>query len=68
MSKPEPIACGEKKAASMFDLSPKDFRALVDDGTFPKPKRLGGCERWDIAELKAIFRGEKVDGFEDVQW
>jgi hypothetical protein len=68
MGKHEPIAVGEKGAAQLLDLKPADFRSLVDRGILPRPRKVGPYERWDAEELRAVMRGEFVDGFQDVKW
>ncbi len=63
-----PIALGEKKAAATLDMRPSEFRALVNDGILPKPRKIGPLERWDAEELRALLRGGQTDGYEDVRW
>lgn len=63
-----PIAVGEKNAAKMLDLPVTRFRQLVSEGVLPRPRKIGPYERWDADELRAIIRGQMVDGYEDVKW
>ena len=62
------IAVAEKRAAKLLDMKPAEFRALVNQGILPRPRKIGPYERWDAEELRSIVRGDHVDGFEDVQW
>ena len=62
------LAVGEKSAAQLLELKPKEFKALVDQGILPRPGNIGPYERWDAGEQRAVIRGEFVDGFEGVNW
>ena len=42
-------------AARYVGVSPRKFDQMVDDGTMPKPKRVGGCVVWDIRALDMAF-------------
>lgn len=53
-----PIAVGEKTAASMLDMSAKEFNELVASGALPGPKTLGPHRRWMVDALEAILSGE----------
>lgn len=53
-----PLAVGEKTAAAMFDMSPKEFGELVSCGAFPPPKTFGSHERWALTDLEAILSGK----------
>ena len=55
-----PIFASETNAARLLDLKPAEFRSLVDGGHLPRPKGLGGFERWDVEELRRIIRGDAV--------
>ncbi|MBY6056794.1 hypothetical protein [Leisingera daeponensis] len=68
MGRIAPIAVAEKGAAQLLDMKPAEFRALVDQGVLPRPRKVGTYERWDAEELRAVMRGDFVDGFEDVKW
>lgn len=68
MSQIVPIAVNEKNAAKMLDMPVGSFRDLVTDGILPKPRKIGPHERWDADELRAILRGQMIDGYEDVKW
>lgn len=63
-----PIAVAEKGAARLLDMKPAEFRALVDQGVLPRARKVGPYERWDAEELRAVMRGDFIDGFEDVKW
>ncbi|MFW8594938.1 hypothetical protein [Cribrihabitans neustonicus] len=68
MGRIAPIAVAEKGAAQLLDMKPAEFRALVAQGVLPRPRKVGPYERWDAEELRAVMRGDFVDGFEDVKW
>lgn len=65
--KPDPLFASDKTAARMLDMKPDDFRALVDRGHLPPPRRIGNLERFDMAELQAVIRGDKIGGGE-IRW
>lgn len=67
MTTPAPIFANERTAARFLDMKPAEFRALVDGGELPKPRRIGKYERWDMAEIRAIVAGEKADRGE-MEW
>ena len=68
MNKPAPLFATDRTAAKLLDMKPDDFRRLVDGGHLPKPRDIGGMERWDVPELCKIINGEAVDGMADVDW
>ena len=59
------VFANERTAAKAFDMRPAEFRALVEDGTLPRPRKIGSHERWDMDELTKIVRGERVT---NLQW
>jgi predicted DNA-binding transcriptional regulator AlpA len=63
-----PMYASAKTAAKLLDMKISEFLALVSNGILPRPKKLGPLERWDAEELRAICRGERIDGYEDVKW
>ena len=63
-----PIFAGERSAAKLLDLKPAEFSALVESGHLPKPRDIGGFERWDVLDLRRIISGEAIDGMGDVLW
>ena len=63
-----PLYANEKTSAMLLDMKPKEFLSLVDSGILLRPVRIGPFERWDMQELRAIERGEALDGFENVIW
>lgn len=65
--RPEPLFASEKTAARLLDMKPDTFRELVDKGHLPPPRRIGDVERFDLAELQAVIRGDKIGGGE-MQW
>ena len=55
-----PLFASERRAAQLLDMTPGQFRELVDAGALPPPCALAGTvRRWDVEELRAIMRGEK---------
>ncbi|RBW63043.1 hypothetical protein DS906_01090 [Ruegeria sp. A3M17] len=68
MSSITPIAVSERNAAKLLDMPVGSFRDLVSNGILPRPRKIGPLERWDADELRAILRGQMIDGYEDVKW
>ena len=64
----EAIALNASKASKALSLTKGQFLELVEEGTLPRPVKLGPYSLWDTEELQAIFRGDKVDGFEGIKW
>lgn len=67
MTTPAPIFASAAKAARLLDMKPAEFRALVDQGALPRPRRIGEHERWDMAQIQAILRGEVTD-WGEMEW
>ena len=61
---PEPLFASELTAARLLDMKPGDFRDLVNRGHLPPPRKIGNLERFDLAELQAVIRGDKIGGGE----
>ncbi len=57
----------EKTAARLLDMPRTLFSTLVKGGALPGPCRIMNEERWDVAELTAIMRGNKPTGNEDLE-
>ncbi len=53
--KHSPLFASETTAAALLDMKPAEFRQLVEAGSLPGPTKLN---RWDVAELQAIMRGD----------
>ncbi len=68
MGQHTPLFATAKTAAALFEMTQGEFLALVEEGVLPKPQQIGPHERWETDELKAIARGEKADGYEEIQW
>lgn len=51
-----PLFAAERTAAKMLDMTPAEFRALVEAGSLPGPVQH---DRWDVSQLEAIMRGTK---------
>ena len=48
-------------------MKPAQFRELVEAGALPRGREIApGLVRWDTEQLRAIGRGELMDG--DYQW
>lgn len=61
------ILARESTAAKMLDMPLKEFRALVESGSLPKPVKIGGrIERWSVKQLEAISSGAILN--EDFEW
>lgn len=59
----EPIWASERTAAELLDMTPAEFRRLVEGGYLPAPREIApGMIRWDAAHLRAIGNGNAVDG------
>ncbi|MCA0204342.1 MAG: helix-turn-helix domain-containing protein [Proteobacteria bacterium] len=54
------LAVKDTTAAQMLDMSPKDFRALVEAGALPPALPIGEHQRWLVADLEAIITGKKI--------
>jgi predicted DNA-binding transcriptional regulator AlpA len=53
-----PLFASERRAAQLLDMSPAQFRDLVEAGALPPPCAIAGTvRRWDVEELQAIMRG-----------
>jgi hypothetical protein len=64
---PDLLFASERTAARLVDMKPDEFRALVDRGLLPPPRRIGNVERFDLAELQAVIRGDLIGGGE-MKW
>jgi hypothetical protein len=64
---PDLLFASERTAARLVDMKPDEFRALVDRGLLPPPRRIGNLERFDLAELQAVIRGDLIGGGE-MKW
>lgn len=62
-----PLAVRDTTAAKMLDMTPAEFRALVDAGALPGPESIGGHKRWRVDQLRAILSGDKARPAEDFE-
>ncbi len=63
-----PLLAKEQTAAKLLDMTTKEFRALVDAGALPPPKRLAqGMERWNVQDLCAIANGDPARPEDDIE-
>lgn len=54
-----PILANETTAAALLDMSPADFRALVNAGHLPRGKEIApGFPRWDTDDLRKLSKGD----------
>ncbi|HBM58440.1 MAG TPA: DNA-binding protein [Citreicella sp.] len=67
MAAPAPLAVRDTTAARMLDMPAAEFRRLVDAGALPKPRRIGGHERWRTADIEAILSGDSAIPHEDFE-
>lgn len=67
MGKLTPLAVKATTAAAMLDMPPAEFRRLVDRGALPPPVRIGSHERWHVAQIEAIIRGDAAKPSEDFE-
>lgn len=51
----EPRGLRRPEAAHYVGVSPSHFDKLVEDQTFPSPKRAGNCKVWDRRQLDRAF-------------
>lgn len=59
----EPIWAAEKTAAELLDMKPSQFRELVEADHLPRGREIApGVIRWDADQLRAIGRGDAIDG------
>lgn len=63
-----PILASERTAAKLLDMKPAEFRALVDEGVLPGPKRVGEFDRWEVEHLKLVACGNAIEGMGGVSW
>ena len=66
---PAPISASERTAAELLDMTPAEFRALVEAGHLPRGREIGpGMFRWAVDDLRRIAGGQAIEGMGDVQW
>lgn len=62
MGEQAPLFASDKTAARLLDMSRPQFLSLVQAGALPGPVKH---DRWDVAELQAIMRGDKIKPSEE---
>lgn len=62
MPDPVPIYASASTAAKLLDMKPREFAQLVEAGHLPPPRRIGDLERFDVAELRSVIRGDLIGG------
>ncbi len=60
--KHDPLFVSEVTAARMLDMDVPAFRALRAAGVLPAPRAIGPHERYDVAELRSVIRGDAAAG------
>ena len=67
MASLSPLLASDKTAAALLDLKPTEFLRLVEAGVLPPGREIApGLVRWDTEQLRAIGRGDLMDG--GYQW
>lgn len=61
------LAVKATTAAAMLDMAPAEFRRLVQRGALPPPVRIGEHDRWHVAQIEAIIRGDAAKPSEDFE-
>lgn len=61
MTRFTPLFVNERSAAHLLDMKAAEFRALVQAEHLPKPRQIGGHERWDVEALRNIASGEMAE-------
>ena len=52
MSESNELFLTAEQCAKRYNISERHFRRLVDDGTMPKPMKLGQARRWALRVLE----------------
>jgi predicted DNA-binding transcriptional regulator AlpA len=52
MSESNELFLTAEQCAKRYNISERHFRRLVDNGTMPKPFKLGRCSRWILRVLE----------------
>ena len=50
-----PVLLDVKAVAALFQASPSTIWRRVNDGTIPRPVRIGGMTRWARDEIGAVI-------------
>lgn len=67
MGRHTPLAVKAATAAALLDMPPAEFHRLVALGALPPPKNIGGHERWHVAQIEAIIRGDAAKPSEEFE-
>ncbi len=57
---PAPALLDVKSVAALLQSSPATIWRLVNDGTMPRPVRIGGMTRWARDEIDAVIDRAKA--------
>ena len=63
-----PLFASERSAARLLDMKASEFRSLVENGHLPRPRKIGGMDRWEVAELTQIVNGETAMAAMGMEW
>lgn len=67
MGRIAPFLASEATAAQLMDMSPKEFRSLVEGGHLPRGREIApGVVRWDAEALRRIGRGDAIE--DGIEW
>ena len=55
-----PVLLDVKAVAALFQSSPATIWRRVNDGTIPRPVRIGGMTRWARDEIDAVIDRAKA--------
>ncbi|MCH8166471.1 MAG: DNA-binding protein [Proteobacteria bacterium] len=55
-----PVLLDVKAVAALFQSSPATIWRRVNDGTLPRPVRIGGMTRWARDEIDAVIDRAKA--------
>ncbi len=56
-----PALLDVKAVAALFQSSPATIWRRVNDGTIPRPVRIGGMTRWARDEIDAVIERAKAE-------
>lgn len=56
------LGLGQADAAAFVGVSATTFRAMVEDGRMPRPRRVGTRRLWNRREIEAAFDALPAEG------
>ena len=60
-NRPAPLFADDRTAATLFCMTPVEFRGLVETGALPGPVQIAGYERWRVSDLEAVATGAAME-------